>query len=402
MLTTIQRLQFEDVSAANRLLQQFFNEHLPVPVAQVNLRPLAVSLNSINGLLRLADGKEYFFKAHVEPSAAEREYYNSDLLERAGYPILKPVLRTSGTLTEHVLLYDIVTLPTLFEAMRTADTGAPGADKDLLREVHARLDDQLYRIYTRTLHTAESAEHARSPVHQLFYERLAGGRLNAFYSQAQVPLPGLTLGFKDLCGLKWVVNGVSYPDSLGAIIDRALATLNPSRMEDPAIVGHGDAHNGNLFLDEQRRAITYFDPAFAGVHSPFLDLPKPLYHNTFGQWLYFPSEVAAALNLSVRLDGGVLHVDHDYRIPDLRLEAFRSKVNRVLKPLLENLSPSGAWLDVFRSALACCPLLTMNLCDTARFPDAVRTLGFCHVVQFGNLGNHPACAVAQEFAGLVP
>ena len=307
-------MQFEDLPAANRLLEQFFSEHLAMGVDEVHLRPLPVSLNSINGLLRTGEGKQFFFKAHVEPTAAEREYYNSDLLEQAGYPILKPVLRISGTLAEHVLFYEVVTLPTMFEAMHTADQAAPDDYQDLLRRVHANLDDQLYRIYRATLQNSAGD----SPVNQLFYGRLTGGRLDSFYSDSTMYLPKLELSFRELCSLKWVINGVSYPESLGAIIEHAIETLVPSRLSGPSIIGHGDAHNGNLFLDADIPSVTYFDPAFAGIHSPFLDLPKPLFHNTYGQWLYFPQEAAGALDISVRRHGNTLYVDHNYTVPSLR------------------------------------------------------------------------------------
>jgi hypothetical protein len=75
---------------------------------------------------------------------------------------------------------------------------------------------------------------------------------------------------------------------------------------------------------------------------------------------------------------------------------FRSKVERVLKPLVAELHRrdvmhSGsktepaprAWQSLLKSALMCCPLLTMNLADRARFPPEIGLLGLCYTVQMG-------------------
>ncbi len=405
VLTVVQKLQFTDLPAANSLLKEFFANNLPLKIRSVDLRPLPVSLNSITGIVLTMDDEKFFFKAHIEPSSADLEYYNADLLERAGYPTLKPIFRTPGTLTEHILLYEVVQLPTLFEVMRSADRGEHHAPAQILT-IHEKLDDHLWQIYSNTLRTAGSAEHMKSPVHQLFHNRLTGGRLDFFYPEtATIRLAGVALTFAELCNLHWIINGVSYSRTLRNIIDEAVCVLNPSSFNGPAIVGHGDAHNGNLFVDQGSSTVIYFDPAFAGLHSPFLDLVKPLYHNTFGQWLYFPAEVNSSIRISVSCQNGELYVDHDYAIPDIRLQTARSKITRVLRPMINALADMGelpaSWQSVLRSAFACCPLLTMDLSDPERFPDSVRTLGFSHVVQCGSLGSVHGCGIGEIFADIL-
>ncbi len=155
VLTVVQKLQFTDLPAANSLLKEFFANNLPLKVRSVDLRPLPVSLNSITGIVLTMDDEKFFFKAHIEPSSADLEYYNADLLERAGYPTLKPIFRTPGTLTEHILLYEVVQLPTLFEVMRSADRGEHHAPAQILT-IHEKLDDHLWQIYRNTLRTAGS------------------------------------------------------------------------------------------------------------------------------------------------------------------------------------------------------------------------------------------------------
>jgi hypothetical protein len=67
MLLRIQRRQFDDRQAAEQMWLGFVRDTFPFDVTAVELRPSAVSLNSFNGFLVLADGRRLFFKTHTEP-----------------------------------------------------------------------------------------------------------------------------------------------------------------------------------------------------------------------------------------------------------------------------------------------------------------------------------------------
>ena len=73
-LQQIQVLQFKDKEAANTLLKKFLNENLPLNVKEVMVRPLAVSLNSINGFIITEEDEKLFFKTHIEPQSIIDEY----------------------------------------------------------------------------------------------------------------------------------------------------------------------------------------------------------------------------------------------------------------------------------------------------------------------------------------
>ena len=87
-----------------------------------------------------------------------------------------------------------------------------------------------------------------------------------------------------------------FPDP-GSAIERAKIVLDPARAAS-TVIGHGDAHFGNVFLEEQTH-YRYFDPAFAGRHAPILDIVKPFFHNVFAMWMYFPQEIERDLHISV-------------------------------------------------------------------------------------------------------
>lgn len=374
-LQRIQSLQFTDRAAAERLLLSFIRDLFPKLAAiQVELRPQAVSLNSFNGYLTLADGRRLFFKTHVEPNSVIGEYYNAQLLAEAGYPIITP-LYASTEYGKQLLIYDLIEAPSLFDLARALERGERH-DLEALQAAQNAADSQLLEIYRATLRPITAAENANAPVHQLFYHRLVGGRYAEFYLNKPFELPDGALAWQDLLRRRWVINGRAYPHTLGELIARAERALDPDQ-PSWSIVGHGDAHNGNVFFTPE--GLRYFDPAFGGRHHPLLDLAKPLFHNVLATWLYHPQEVAAQLQISYQDDGETLHVQHTYAPSPVRQLFDASKRERVLRPICEDLrrrAESAEMLTaLFQSALLCCPLLTLNLADRKRFPPQIGLLG---------------------------
>lgn len=384
-LATIQRLQFSQRALAERLLQRWFARHMQLRTERVTLVPRAVSLNSFNGFYEL-EGEEFFFKTHVEEQGVLEEYYHAELLHQAGYNIVRP-LRTLHEKDQQMVIYPVVRWPVMFDLMRSAET--QGSDSRALVAAEQAECVRLLDIYQKTKATSSAAEHARAPIHQLFWHRLSGGRLHTFYAGKAVPLPqGGTIAFDELCSYHWQINGVAYEQTLGQLIERATHVLDPARAS-LSVIGHGDAHFGNVFLEDQQRYL-YFDPAFAGRHTPLLDIVKPLFHNIFASWMYFPQDVARALHLSVDVRGNTISVEHDYRIAPVRQAILETKLEGLVKPLLawlraeQALSPD--WQEYLNSALLCCPLLTINLLDETRMPPAIAWLGLQYAVAMGNNG----------------
>jgi hypothetical protein len=237
------------------------------------------------------------------------------------------------------------------------------------------------------------------PIHQLFYHRLTGGRLMRFYSGTKVALPGgamsaLPGGVESIQvarRARWVINDQVYDVTLDDLIAQATTLLKPAQA-GASIIGHGDAHNGNVFYHGTESALTYFDPAFAGRHAPLLDLTKPLFHNVFAMWMYFRQEKAAQTRISLKREGDVLagqvwRVEHDYALHPVRVMFLGSKVERVLVPMLQELKRRdwlrADWRAYLKAALLCCPLLTMNLTDGEKFPPEISLLGLAMAVEMG-------------------
>ncbi|GAC1392837.1 MAG: hypothetical protein NVS4B11_19040 [Ktedonobacteraceae bacterium] len=388
-LATIQRLQFTEREKAERLLQRWFAHHMNLQTESVTLTPKAVSLNSFNGFYK-TDGEEYFFKTHVEEQGILEEYYHAEVLRKAGYNIVKP-LRTVHEHGQQMVIYPVVRWPVMFDLMRSTETSRT-ADITLATLVDAekRECEHLLAIYTQTLASSTAEEHARAPIHQLFWHRLTGERLKNYYSGKYVTLPANEerVPFDALLSHNWRINGVDQQYTLGELIKRATTVLNPARSAFTSI-GHGDAHFGNVFLEPTHNYL-YFDPAFAGRHSPLLDIIKPLFHNVFATWMYFPLEAAQACHIAISVDNTTIVVNHDYTLTPIRQAILQTKEAYLLKPLITQLRSLNAladdWLEIMQSALLCCPLLTMNLIDTKRMPPSIGWLGFALAVFMGNNG----------------
>ncbi|MDQ6659384.1 MAG: HAD hydrolase-like protein, partial [Chloroflexota bacterium] len=271
-------------------------------------------------------------------------------------------------------------------------------------------------LSTPTLHTTTPY----APIHQLFWHRLTGERFKSFYEGKHVPFPERThqpqrtqqqpvsqrvttrvaptrhekpgISFDDLLTYHWVINGVAQQLTLEELVERAKLVLNPTR-PTATVIGHGDAHFGNVFLHMNPPRYLYFDPAFAGRHSPLLDVIKPLFHNVFATWMYFPHEIAQNLQLSVSVQHTTLFVEHNYTLTMIRQAILQTKIEHLLTPLLDELRSRAAlpadWAAIMQSALLCCALLTVNLLDEERMPPTISWLGLLLAVQMGNNGIQP-------------
>src|SRR5437016_1684986 len=275
-------MQFKEREKAELLLQRWLARHMNVLAESVTLTPKAVSLNSFNGFYR-SDGEEYFFKTHIEEQGILEEYYNAEQLYQAGYNIVRP-LRTIHEGGQQMVIYPVVHWPVMFDLMRTVEVGKTEESSwNTLVSAEKHECARLLDIYQSTFAHSTAVEHARAPIHQLFWHRLTGGRYKSFYEGKLIRYPQGTyvqesgISFNELLSLHWVINGVSQQKALGELVERAKVVLNPAQ-DALTVIGHGDAHFGNVFLENQNRFL-YFDPAFAGRHSLLLDVIKPLFHN---------------------------------------------------------------------------------------------------------------------------
>src|SRR5258708_3585751 len=190
-LQHIQQLQFTDRAAAEALLLTFIREVFPaLDVTRVELRPLAVSLNSFNGFLTLRDGSRLFYKTHVAPGSVIDEYYNTTLLAQAGYPIIQP-RHASTEYGKQFLIYDVIDSPSVFDVAHAIECGERD-DLAALTAAQNRADDDLLGIYLQTLEAQDAPSAGKAAVHP-FFPHPPGRRHDPVFRGERDDLPALSL-----------------------------------------------------------------------------------------------------------------------------------------------------------------------------------------------------------------
>jgi hypothetical protein len=399
ILTDIQKLQFSDKKKAEDELLHFLKNSEDESIEEVELQPRPQSLNSINGFISYKNGEKYFFKTHTEENEQISEYYNSEVLAKAGYPIYqsKQITHKPG---KQIVLYEIISLPTLFDMLKDEEDKFMRGSTDsktvqsLLR-AQEKLDRTVFKIYESSLITSPADKQKLAPVHQLFSHRLAeDGRIGLFYRGKSLNLGDQQIPFGELAKKRWRINGVEYKDTLDQVIERSRSILKPDT--GPAVIGHGDAHNGNLFVNLDSESFYMFDPAFAGLHHPLIDLTKPTFHNFLARWMYYPEQVSKEFELTYKITDSEITIEHSFMPSELRLSFLELRKKHVLKPTFELLRKNGMladnWQTYLRSSLFCCPFLTVNLLAESksdgtlaeRYPASIKLLGCAMAMELGS------------------
>jgi len=362
-----------------------------LPVASVELTLDEYSLNSVSGRVHFTDGHAEFFKFHQEEGeeAVVTEYYRAQLLQDAGIPVDMP-LRVAGEPGRQIALYELRTEPRMADVClaleRTGASLPPG-----LAAARRALDRSIGAAALNTLRPGSAAS-VNSPVHQLFYWRLAdtagqfpGGRYQAWYLTD--PL------YTGVADHRFVVNGIEYSASLRELAMTAAHLLRPAVLATiPVVTAHGDDHQGNVWVlaHGTEAELRLFDPAFADRDIPALLAPaKATFHNVFAHpfWLYHPQEAAERATVQVQQQGGVVSVRDDTVLAPIRREILDSVAELVWAPLLAQLARRGelppGWRSTVRAALFCCPLLVTNLVAAGR-SETIRYLGLARAVMAGS------------------
>ncbi len=364
---------------AARIVAGLAREAFGLEIAEARVSRDGYSLNSVNGFITTRAGEEFFFKFHHEEGEERtlREFYQAELLARAGYPVDVPA-HASREVGRQLLLYRRRRGPRFADLCRRLDE-APDAELAPALEAQASLDTLTAEIYRRTLHAADAEAVAAEPVHQLFHARLVdpgrpgvlGGRARRFFFDRDFDLAGTVIPAERLRELGWRLNGVAYADSIGDLLARSLDLLEPRRLARfGAVTAHGDAHNANVWWEDGASGprLLLFDPAFAGAHVPaLLAEAKATFHNILAHplWLYDAQAAARRYTARVRLHGDTIEVETDWRLSPLRARFLEGKAERLWRPLLGEMKRRGLlpadWRASLRSALFCCPALVMDL-----------------------------------------
>jgi hypothetical protein len=366
---------------AEAILADMIRESFSLEAKSVAIASDGYSLNSVNGIVVMADAREFFFKFHHEEGEelTLQELYRGELLRDAGVPIDLPVY-VSKQIGRQLLLYRRRCDMRFAELCRELDF-KPLAQAAAALEAQRRLDELTCSIYLKTLHSTSGREAGGEPIHQLFYHRLVerdepeviGGRARRFFWARDFDIAGLTISAAQLRSLRWRINGVRFEDSIEELLHRSLSLLRPaSTARFGGVTAHGDAHNGNVWWHAPPDAdptLVLFDPAFAGRHvSALLAEVKATFHNVFAHplWLYHPAQAQQHYRVLARVEGDILDLRTNWRPSPLRQLFLAGKAATVWRPMLQALEQSGLlppdWRNTLRCALFCCPSLVKDPC----------------------------------------
>lgn len=377
---------------AEALLGELLRNLFDIDAGAVSINYDQYSLNSLNGFFE-ANGEPYFFKFHQEENEEEMsgEYYRADILARAGLPVDQPVIMSTLP-GEQILVYKRRTDPRFSDVLRALDQTHDEAAAIEAVAAERELNEAVLAVYLKTLHPVSPEQVAREPIHRLFYDRLVsapegaypGGRLASFYVDKSFEFPGATLSWGELSSVRFVINGVEYRDTLGALFDAAHLRLAPARLADNGgVTAHGDAHNANVWFERHAdgASLSFFDPAFAGEHVPTLLAEiKTTFHNILAHpfWLYDPALAEQTFKAAAHSEKGRLFVDFDWQLSPVRQALLQTKAETMWRPLLATLKQKGMlppdWRDVVRLGLFLCPSLVMNLRAGATSHNATSSL----------------------------
>jgi hypothetical protein len=208
-----------------------------------------------------------------------------------------------------------------------------------------------------------------SRIHELFYGRLLGGRLEKYYGEHKVMVNNEEISFAQLLSMTFVINGKKYAP-LVELIKVAIEKLNPDKLNNGLLVcGIGDSHSGNIMCESDPYKYQYIDYEFAGFHSPYLDIAKSLYNDSAFNVFYADKKTKQInLNIEINRNNEELTISHNYVPDDLSRFILKTKIDGIINPMHVALSKNGIneepdWQGIVGAALLCCGLLTRNIAD---------------------------------------
>lgn len=377
----------EDIDPAYRA--SVFGEYIQkaFPDSDVsNVEPIstAASLNSICAYVDIAPkkGDEFipaFAKIHIESDTdsdnvlgEEDEYGQATLLDRFGWPVLKPLM-VSQSADYPLLIYPRIREKTLFDLLKdSSDEGnnlITSADLDILEQLNRRVGEAM----AGNSILVDSEEAVISPVQTLFLGRFKeGGRIDAWYEpETAFSLPGIDrpMKWREIVKSKWVINGSPYDNTLFEVVENARNSLSfDGESKALVCVSHGDDHPGNIFMNKKKGEAIIFDPAFAGWNPASLSNIKAFAHSILpiGGMYYDPQVEDVFYDWDK--EKNVISVDIPFETSalfDAHGAIARQIADLRILPLLQKAKTMGINMkreaDRIRHALVGCALLTTDV-----------------------------------------
>lgn len=134
-------------------------------------------------------------------------------------------------------------------------------------------EKELRKLHSHKAKRISYQEYINTRANQLFYHRLTGNKYNKFYGPGRSNISSL---FDRVIS----VNGNKLPLTINQIISNIKEKYNTTKTKKVlAIKGHGDAHHGNIIINDK---IWFIDNEYSDHITPFMELAKPYYNDLIG------------------------------------------------------------------------------------------------------------------------
>ena len=248
-----------DYEGAGRVIAELVRAAFGLAATTATINRDQYSLNSLNGIVAIGDGSEYFFKFHQEEGEGDTvaEYYRAETLREAGYPVDVPAY-ASREVGRQILLYRRRHDRRFADLCRAAELDGAIDTAPLIR-AQEDLDRIIGERYLATLHSATADEAAAEPVHRLFHARLVdpgSARAPRRPRRAVLSGPAVRVPGADhaIGAISATAAGASTASSIRApwpvCSRRAGNSSRPRHFAGAAVVAHGDAHNANVWCED--------------------------------------------------------------------------------------------------------------------------------------------------------
>ena len=396
---TVGKSGLVDKKEAENAIGEYFNKAFSAAdIKNLEYISSAVSLNSISFLVEFEFERKTtkaFGKVHIEsntksvsPLGAEEEYLNAELLEKNGWPVLKPILKSENN-NYPLLLYPKVENKTLFQKLENSFKEKRNlvTQKDL-----TNLDNMnkiIWQAEERSIENLSAEEANNSPVQTLFLRRVEkGARIDQWY-KGNAKIENLKTTFGEIKNKEWIINGVRYKTTLEEILNK-IREIFKFQNEAPSAIMHGDDHAGNIFLKNEQAIV--FDPAFAGRNPLVLGNIKSLAHNSYLQiaGMYYETGITSEYKISENYIETNWDFENSYMFETLERIA-KSNITQKILPGLKYIGETEKSIRFLKATLASCALLTINPMEIKR-PNNL----FEMAILFYNLGGFESLNIIEN------
>lgn len=137
-----------------------------------------------------------------------------------------------------------------------------------------RKELKLVGLYSKQTGLLDYNRYIKSRANKLFFYRFTGQRYREFYKTEKSNI-------SNLFNRKIILNGQTLPLTVEQIIYNLLKkyTNHDDTLRVESILGHGDAHHGNIIINKK---IWFIDNEYADVTTPLMEIAKPYYNDFLG------------------------------------------------------------------------------------------------------------------------